>query len=128
MLNFNFSEKSLGLVSPPYFVYGFSRKIFFMLYSLNWPNLIPWLLLFLKIFCNTCIIIICLPGGDVLNFGINLIFLIRPFYHNTKRSRQKLKYLENKKSFWGEIKKNLIIIKGLSVVKNCLRPNSAPLN
>ena len=28
MLNFNFSEKGLGLVSPPYFVYDFSRKMF----------------------------------------------------------------------------------------------------
>ena len=26
MLNFNFSEKGLGLVSPPYFVYEFSKK------------------------------------------------------------------------------------------------------
>ena len=28
MLNFSFSEKGLGLVSPPHFVYGFSRKCF----------------------------------------------------------------------------------------------------
>ena len=27
MLNFNFSEKGLGLVSPPHFVYDFSRKM-----------------------------------------------------------------------------------------------------
>ena len=27
MLNFNFSEKGLGLVPPPHFVYGFSRKL-----------------------------------------------------------------------------------------------------
>ena len=26
MLNFHFSEKSLGLVSAPYFVYDFSKK------------------------------------------------------------------------------------------------------
>ena len=31
MLNFNFSEKGLGLVSPPHFVYDFSRKMFPML-------------------------------------------------------------------------------------------------
>ena len=30
MLNFDL-EKGLGIVSPPYFVYGFSRKIFLML-------------------------------------------------------------------------------------------------
>ena len=28
MLNFSFPEKGLGLVSPPHFVYDFSRKIF----------------------------------------------------------------------------------------------------
>ena len=31
VLNFNFSEEGLGLVSPPYFVYDFSRKMFLML-------------------------------------------------------------------------------------------------
>ena len=35
MLNFNFAEKGRGLVSPPYFVYDFSRKMFLMLYSIN---------------------------------------------------------------------------------------------
>ena len=40
MLNFNFWEKSLDLVSPPQFVYDFSRKIFLMLCFVNWPNFI----------------------------------------------------------------------------------------
>ena len=35
MLNFDFSEKGLGLVSPPHFVYDFSRKMFLMLHSIN---------------------------------------------------------------------------------------------
>ena len=38
MLSFNFSEKGLGLVSPSHFVYDFSRKMFLMLHSINWPN------------------------------------------------------------------------------------------
>ena len=33
MLNFNFSEKGLGLVFPPHFVYDYSRK-FFLCYIL----------------------------------------------------------------------------------------------
>ena len=33
MLNFNFSEKGLGLVFPPYFEHDFSRKMFHMLHS-----------------------------------------------------------------------------------------------
>ena len=35
MVNFNFPEKDLGLVSPPHFMYDFSRKIFLMLYSIT---------------------------------------------------------------------------------------------
>ena len=38
MLNFNFSEKGLGLVSPPHFVHDFSRKMLLMLYSINCAN------------------------------------------------------------------------------------------
>ena len=33
-----------------------------------------------------------------------LFFLIKPFRCMIKKSRQKLRYLENKKSFWGERK------------------------
>ena len=35
MLNFDFLEKGLGLVSPPHVVYDISRKIFRMLYSVS---------------------------------------------------------------------------------------------
>ena len=35
MLNFNFSEKGLGLVSPSHFAYDFSRKMFLMLHAIN---------------------------------------------------------------------------------------------
>ena len=45
MFNFDFLEKGLGIVSPANFVYDFSRKIFLMLRSINWPNLIVSLLL-----------------------------------------------------------------------------------
>ena len=38
-------------------------------------------------------------GHDVINIEINLIFLIKPFFNMTKKSRQKFKYLENKKCF-----------------------------
>ena len=45
----------------------------------------------------------------------------------TKKSRQKLKNLENEKSFWREINIIFHFLKGLSAAKNCLRPESAPL-
>ena len=36
MLNFDFLDKGLGIVSRAHFVYDFSTKIFLMLYSINW--------------------------------------------------------------------------------------------
>ena len=73
---------------------------------------------------NMCIAIVCWPFCDVISFEINLFFLIKRFSYLTKISRQKVKYLEREKSFQGEIKS---IFKRLSVAKNCLRPESAPL-
>ena len=108
----------MGLVSPPHFVCGFIKKMFFMLYSLIWPNFITWSPLFLKIFGNTCVRTVFLPDCDVINFIINLIFLIKPFCYKTKKSKQKLKYLENEKSFWGEIKS--IFCQKLSETKECI--------
>ena len=45
----------------------------------------------------------------------------------TKRSEQKFKYFKNEKSFFSEINNIFIIFKGLSVIRNSLRPESAPL-
>ena len=61
-----------------------------------------------------CIATACFLGCDVINFEINPISLIRPFFYITKMSRQKFKYLQNEKSFYGEIKKHfLLFLKGL---------------
>ena len=59
MLNFSFPEKILELDSPSHFVDDFSRKMVFMLYSINWPNFIVWLPLPLEILGNMCITIAC---------------------------------------------------------------------
>ena len=59
MLNFDFLDKGLGIVSLAYFVYDFSTKMFLTLYSIDWPNSIAWLPLLLKILGNMCIAIIC---------------------------------------------------------------------
>ena len=59
MLNFDFLEKGLGMVFPPHFPYDFSRKMFLMLYFINWPNFIAWLSLLLDILGNICITIVC---------------------------------------------------------------------
>ena len=74
MLNFNFLEKSLGIVSLPHFVYDVLRKILLMLYSIYWPSFIVWLRLLLEILGNVYIAIVCFPGCDVINFEINVSF------------------------------------------------------
>ena len=43
-----------------------------------------------------CIVIVCFPSCGVINFEINLIFGIKLFFYMAKKSRQKIKYLENK--------------------------------
>ena len=67
-----------------------------MLYLLTDQISLP---LLLKILVNLCIASVCESGCDVINFEINLIFLIKPFFYMKKKSRQKFKHLENKKSF-----------------------------
>ena len=59
MLILDFLDKGLGIVSPAYFVYNFSTKMFLMLYSINSPNFIVWLPLLLEIWGNMCIAIVC---------------------------------------------------------------------
>ena len=52
-------KKGLGLVSLPHFPHNFWRKIFLLLYSINWPSFIVWLPLLLEILLNRCIAIVC---------------------------------------------------------------------
>ena len=40
MVNPDLIDKSLGIVFPAHFAYDFSTKMFFILYSINWPNFI----------------------------------------------------------------------------------------
>ena len=68
------------------------------------PNFISWLPLFREILGNIYIVIVCETGCDVINFEINFIFLIKPFFHMTKKSKQELKYLENEKNIQDKIK------------------------
>ena len=55
MLNFDFLDKGIGIVSPANFVYDSSTKMFLILYSINGTNFIAWLLLLLEILDNMCI-------------------------------------------------------------------------
>ena len=74
MVNFDFLDKDLRIVSPADFVYDFSTKMFLMIYSINRPNLIAWLPLPLEILGNMCVRIVCEPVCEVMDFEINLLF------------------------------------------------------
>ena len=54
-------------------MYDFSRKIFLILCSINWPNFNVWLSVLLEILDNMRIAIICFPGCVVMVFEINII-------------------------------------------------------
>ena len=45
-----------------------------------------------------CIAIVLYPGGDVINFENNLIFLIKLFFLHDQKVKTK-NYLENEESF-----------------------------
>ena len=92
--------------------------IFLMLYSINWPNFIVWLLLLLEILGNLFITNVCYPGCEVKNFEINLIFLIKLLFCLTKKSREKVKYFEKEKSFLKWNKKHFSsILKSIQLLK-----------
>ena len=67
MVNFDFLENCLGIVSPPHFAYDFSKKNVQMLCSINWPSFIVWLPLLLEILGDMCVAIACFPLCDVIN-------------------------------------------------------------
>ena len=69
-----------------------------MLYSINWKDSIAWLPLLLEILGNMCIAIVFFSGCDLKNFEINHFFLVKLYSHMTETSREKCKYLDNKKS------------------------------
>ena len=74
----------------------FSSFSFLFWISIKFPEQAP---LILDILVNAYIAIVCYPDCDVTNFEINLLFPIRSFFYMTIKSRQKIKYLENEKSF-----------------------------
>ena len=57
------------------------------LYSITWLNWIFWLPLLSKILGNMCIAIVCYPGCEIINFEINLIFLIKLFFSTWPKSQ-----------------------------------------
>ena len=78
-------KRSLELVFLLYFPHNFWRKIFLLLYFINWPNFIVWFPLHCEILDNMCIAIVCKPCCDIMIFEVNVIFLIKPFFLHNRR-------------------------------------------
>ena len=80
----------LELFSLSHFLHDFWRKTFILLCFINCPNFIAWLPFLCEILGNTCIAIVYEPGPDVINFEINLIFLIKPIFLNDQKVKTKI--------------------------------------
>ena len=60
-----------------------------MLYSIDGPNFIFWFPLLLEILRSMCVTSVCYPGCDVMDFEVNLIFLIEPFFLDDQKGMTK---------------------------------------
>ena len=104
MLNFAYLKKVLGIVSPSHFLCDISGKFFWCYILLSDQiSMHAWLPLLLGRLVNMCIAFVSQPGCAVINFEINLIFLIKLFYYINRKPRQKFNCFENKK---GAMKSN----------------------
>ena len=113
-------------ISLSHFLYGFSRGMFLKLYSMNWSNFIVGLPLLLEILGNIWSIMCNIfPRLWRHKFGIKFIFLIKPFFYMTQKSKQKIKSLKKRFLRWN--KKHFSSFLRPSVAKSCLRPESVPL-
>ena len=92
-------KRSRNSLPAPFFAWFLKKNISHVIYSINWTNVISWLPLLLEILSNMCIVIICCPVCDVINFGITFHLRTKPLFYITTKSRQKCKYLKNEKSF-----------------------------
>ena len=92
VLIFDFLEKGLEIVYLQYFfVYDFSRKMYLMLYFINWPNFIVWLPFFLEILGKICNTNICFPNSDVINLkNWSYVSNQAAFLHDQKNKKKTL--------------------------------------
>ena len=79
-------------------------------------------LYFLRYQAIMCIVIICFPDYDVINFKVNLSFL-----HDQKSQNKNLNISRAIRAFKMKLKIFFIVFKGLSVAINCLKLESGPL-
>ena len=86
--------RGLELISLPYFLHVFWRKIF--------TFYIGWLSLLFEISGNMFIVTVCTPVSDVINFDC---LITRCFLAEPKKSEQICKYLKKEKNIFIEVNK-----------------------
>ena len=87
-------------------------KIFLLLYSSNWPKFI-WLPLLCEILGNMRVAIVSKPGYDVMDFEVNLIVLLKPFFLNDQKVVTKTEIFWERKELLRWNKKHLLsLLKG----------------
>ena len=78
----------MGIVSEAHFVYNFSRNMFIMLNSINWLNSLLDFIYLLR--CRAIFVMqLSVNQVDIINFEINLIFLIK-FSSDLKQGKRLL--------------------------------------
>ena len=122
--HFLFFRKGTSFLTT--FCVWFFRKIFLMLYSIKWPNFIVRLSSLLEILDSICIVITCYQVCDVINFVTNFSFIVKSFFCMIKKIGRNLNILRTKRAFKMTPKVFFILVKGLWVARNCLRPEGAP--
>ena len=119
MSNFNFSEKDLELVSPPHFIYYFSRKTFLVLILLTDQVSLSDCLYFSRYWAICVLQLSVNQAVTSWNLKIPLSFWSSRFSTWPKREEDNLNIFRTKRAFEHHQR--------LSASKNCVRPESAPL-
>ena len=81
------------------FCIWFFQEKFLMLHSIDWPNFTVCLPSLLAILDNMCIVIICCPVCDIINFEINHSFLIKALLCRTWTQDKNVNISRRKKAF-----------------------------
>ena len=78
----------------------FEKKNFFSYILLAEQISLPgWLPLLCEILGNMFIVIVCWPGWDVINFEINLVFLIKPFFLDDQKFKANICHIMRTEGF-----------------------------
>ena len=109
------SFRGLGIDSPPCFVFDFLRKMFLMLYSISWQNLIVWFRLLLEILI--CILQLLVTRAVTWwNLKLALFFQSSRFLHDQKvKTKIQLSWEWEDPLRWN--KKHFSSFKGISFTK-----------